>query len=120
MVSLFEVSLKEDKLFYIELSKIFGIGLNLSKKLCSIAGIGLYTRVLKVTTKQLDIITYYLKTGYIINSELRTLKMQYLQQQFDIRCYKAYRKINGLPANGQRTKTNAKTAKKLNKQYFYK
>ena len=50
-----------------------------------------------------------------ITSELKKSQVFALKKLVDIKSYRGLRKIRGLPVRGQRTHTNAKTAKQYKK-----
>ena len=47
-----------------------------------------------------------------LNNELKKLKSTTLQKLIVIKSYRGLRRVRGLPVRGQRTHTNAKSAKK--------
>ena len=71
-------------------------------------------KVKDLTNSQKDKLTRILNTSnFILNTELKK-KIFLIQQRFiDIKLYKGLRRLNGYPVRGQRTRSNAKTAKKL-------
>jgi len=48
-----------------------------------------------------------------INSELKKNKILEKQNLVDLKHYRGLRKLKGFPVRGQRTRSNAKTAKKI-------
>ena len=57
------------------------------------------------------------RSDLVITSELKKLQSLFLKNLVNIKSYRGLRKIQGLPVRGQRTHTNAKTAKKT-KRFF--
>ena len=51
-----------------------------------------------------------------LNNELKKLKSITLKKLVNIKSYRGLRRVRGLPVRGQRTHTNAKSAKK-NKRF---
>lgn len=51
-----------------------------------------------------------------LNNELKKLKSIALKKLVNIKSYRGLRRVRGLPVRGQRTHTNAKSAKK-NKRF---
>ena len=50
-----------------------------------------------------------------ITNDLKKHQIFNLRKLIEIKCYSGLRRIKGLPVRGQRTHTNAKTAKKFRK-----
>lgn len=116
MVYFIDLDLKDNWLVYVELSWFYGLGLSCSKKICN--GLGLRT---SIRVKDLDKLEWWelfneINRKLIIGEARRNVERIIVNNQYEIKSYKAFRKMHGLPANGQRTWSNAKTAKKLNKQ----
>jgi small subunit ribosomal protein S13 len=57
----------------------------------------------------------YVEKFFLIESSLRGIIFSNIRKYRITKSYKGSRYIYGLPANGQRTKTNARTCKKFNK-----
>ena len=53
----------------------------------------------------------FLNLGYLVEGELRSSNAMNIKRLKDIGTYKGIRHRRGLPVNGQRTKTNARTRK---------
>lgn len=51
----------------------------------------------------------------LINSDLKRLVNMEQKKLVNIKSYRGLRKLKGFPVRGQRTRSNARTAKKLNK-----
>ena len=50
-------------------------------------------------------------TNLKVTGELKKLQIFTLKNLIDIKCYKGLRRIKGFPVRGQRTHTNARTAR---------
>ena len=91
---------------------IYGIGLTTAEKICNKAKIDLNKRVKDLTEKQVvtirDVIS---KMELAIEGEHRSEVAMNIKRLRDIGSYKGIRHRRGLPVNGQRTKTNARTRK---------
>lgn len=105
------VNIPDNKKIEVALTYIFGIGESLSKKILKQTGINPDTKAkdLDVPTvnKLREIIEKDLKT----EGDLRRQLMVNIKRLKDIGCYRGHRHIKGLPARGQRTKTNTRTVR---------
>jgi len=112
MVFLFQKKLEEKKLVRRELVKIYGLNSFLSNQICDQLGFHQNLRVCDLSLDQKDklerIVTYY----YVTESDLKKQVEKSFQRFLEIGCYKGFRVTQRLPVRGQRTRTNAKTAKK--------
>jgi len=90
----------------------------MARKICSDLGYDETTKVKDLLPKDLkklnSIIT--VKNNFIIDAELKKKIHDNIKKLKIIKCYKGTRHTYGLPVNGQRTKTNAKTRKNANKK----
>lgn len=113
MAYIFETELSENKLVFLSLMDIYGLGKFLSLLVCKRLG---FSKNLKTKDLSKDQLTELIETIESLNKELagalKKSKMLRVQKLVYIRSYKGLRKIKGLPIRGQRTRTNAKTAKK--------
>ena len=106
------IDIPRDKKVPYSLKYIYGIGLSTAQKVCDKANINREKRVKDLTEKQVvairDTIT---KMGLAIEGEQRSEVAMNIKRLRDIGSYKGMRHRRGLPVNGQRTKTNARTRK---------
>jgi len=106
------VDIPRDKKVPYSLSYIYGIGLTTAKEICDKAKIDHNKRVKDLTEKQVvtirDVIS---KMELAIEGEHRSEVAMNIKRLRDIGSYKGMRHRRGLPVNGQRTKTNARTRK---------
>lgn len=113
MLYLLETKLPENKSVFIALTYIYGIGESTSLKLCKKLGFSLNFKLKNLTEEQiLEILKLIESLGLKTNNELKQLKSQILKNLIEIKSYRGLRKSKGLPVRGQRTHTNAKSAKK--------
>jgi small subunit ribosomal protein S13 len=111
MVRIEGVPLPLDKRIEYGLPYLFGIGLKSSRDILSKLKISFDKRVRDLTDEEVSSIQKEVSTFYKVEGELRkeiTLNIRRLQE---IKCYRGDRHKKGLPARGQRTKTNARTRK---------
>jgi small subunit ribosomal protein S13 len=113
MVYLFESELSENKPIFFALTNIYGIGSEKSSVICKKLG---FSKNLKIKSLSEEQVSKLVKTtellGIPLASELKKLKSLNTKKLLSIKSYKGLRKNQGLPVRGQRTRTNAKTAKK--------
>jgi small subunit ribosomal protein S13 len=106
------IDIPRDKKVPYSLRYIYGIGLTTAQKICVKAKISYDKRVKDLTEKQVvairDAIT---KMELMIEGEQRSEIAMNIKRLRDIGSYKGVRHRRGLPVNGQRTKTNARTRK---------
>ena len=106
------IDITRDKKVPYSLRYIYGIGLTTAKKICDKAKIDHNKRVKDLTEKQVvkirDVIS---KMELAIEGEHRSEVAMNIKRLRDIGSYKGIRHRRGLPVNGQRTKTNARTRK---------
>jgi small subunit ribosomal protein S13 len=104
-----------EKEFKIALKSIFGFSYIKLRHLNKIFGTN-SRNIYKMTTlteKDLSSITYYLPDLAIFGSDLKRELSMELDKFFALKCYRRNRLLLGLPAHGQRTHSNARTAKAL-------
>ena len=105
------VDLPRDKRVEIGLTYIFGIGRSTSKKLLETTGVNPDTRVRDLTENDLAKIRDLIDREVRVEGDLRREVSANIKRLVDIGCYRGVRHRRGLPVNGQRTKTNARTRK---------
>ena len=105
------VDLPRDKRVTIALTYIFGIGPTTAVSIVSQAGIDPQTRINSLTEEQLNSVRAIIEASYKVEGSLRGETTMNIKRLMDIGCYRGLRHRRGLPANGQRTKTNARTRK---------
>ena len=113
MLSIKETELKTKKKGFLKSFKsTYGIGKNRVYKLCLKCGINPFFFNIKAkTTINKKIKKHFNKC--VFSTELRAQNKKYFNFFWTIRIYKGFRHKFKLPGRGQRTKTNAKTKKKI-------
>lgn len=89
-----------------------GIGSFYASQLCDLLGLGPKTTFSDLSPGLLKHLQRFLQTKYYIQNELRTLVRQDIQSFVSIGSVRGIRHSLGLPVRGQRTRTNARTARK--------
>lgn len=105
------VDLPRDKRVVVGLTYIFGIGRSTSEKLLAKAGISEDTRVKDLTEDEVSKIRQLIESEVMVEGDLRREVAMNIKRLRDIGCYRGIRHRKSLPVRGQKTKTNARTAK---------
>ncbi len=106
------IDIPKDKQLAYSLRYIHGIGLTLAQKICDEAGIAHDIRVKDLTEEQEIAIRKALTDlNILVEGEIRSETAMNIKRLKDIGSYKGLRHRRGMPVNGQRTKTNARTRK---------
>jgi small subunit ribosomal protein S13 len=103
------VDIPRDKRVEVSLSYIYGIGRPTALKICSQANVAAETKVRDLTDDEVSRIREYIDKNHLVEGELRKQVRQDIQRLIEINSYRGIRHRRGLPARGQRTKTNART-----------
>jgi small subunit ribosomal protein S13 len=101
----------DKKHIWVGLTAIYGIGKTTALAICDRAGIPTNKRVSDLSEADLDKIRQEIG-HHTVEGELRREVAINIKQMMDLGSYKGIRHRRGLPVNGQRTKTNAKTRKR--------
>lgn len=103
------VNIPNEKRVEIGLTYIFGIGPTISKKILSQTSISPDIRVKDLTETDLEKIRNIIGKGIRVEGDLKMEVTQNIKRLKEISSYRGTRHLRGLPARGQRTKTNART-----------
>lgn len=113
MVYLFESKLPENKSVFFGLISVYGVGKSRSFIICKKSGFSLNLKIKDLSNSQINQITKVVEaSGYTIANDLKRLLLLTKQRLISIKSYRGLRRKKGFPIRGQRTHTNAKTAKK--------
>ena len=105
------VELPRGKRVDIALTYIYGIGRTTALKICDVAGISWERNIDDLATEEVNEIRKELESNYKVEGDLRRDVTSSIKRLMDIGCYRGLRHRRGLPVNGQRTHTNARTRK---------
>ena len=112
MARIVGVDIPRNKKIVFSLCYIHGIGQTTALKICEIAKVDKDKRVQDLSEKQISSIREIISSLEInVEGELRSFNAMNIKRLKDVGAYKGLRHRRGLPANGQRTKTNARTRK---------
>ena len=104
------VNLPNQKRLEIGLTYIYGIGQPSARQICVALGISADTKVRDLTDEEVTKLRTHIDTLQV-EGDLRRERSQAIKRLSEIGCYRGVRHRRGLPVNGQRTKTNARTRK---------
>lgn len=116
----FGVKISTKKQVQHALTAIYGLGLKSSLEICKQLNIPYNTKVDKLTDLQIANIIKLIKKNYLIEDNLRKQKQLNISKLVKTKSYKGFRHMYSLPLRGQRTSTNGKTQKRLNRFRFIK
>jgi small subunit ribosomal protein S13 len=105
------VDVPDNKPIRIALRYIYGVGPKFADDILREVGVEGQTRANKLTDDEIAQINSVIENNYVVEGVLRRQVSQNISRLRDIRCYRGDRHRRGLPVNGQRTKTNARTRK---------
>lgn len=105
------VDLPKKERVEIGLTRIFGIGPSSSKKILVETGVSPDTRIKDLRDDEIVKIRSVIDRDYKVEGDKRREVASDVKRLTDIGCYRGLRHRQGLPARGQRTKTNARTRK---------
>lgn len=108
------INIPDYKHAVIALTAIYGVGKPRAMKICEDTGIGFAQKIKNLDEPELDKLRSEI-AKYLIEGDLRRQEAMNIKRLKDLGCYRGQRHRRGLPLNGQRTRTNAKTRKKRRK-----
>ncbi|UCG84511.1 MAG: 30S ribosomal protein S13 [Dehalococcoidia bacterium] len=103
------IDIPKDKRVEISLRYIFGIGPTSSRRILAQADISPDVKVRDLTDDEVNRIREAIDKGYRVEGDLRKEINFNIKRYIDIGSYRGLRHRRGLPARGQRTRTNART-----------
>ncbi len=105
------VNIPTQKRVEIALTYIYGIGRTKANQICEKVGIPRERRVNQLTDDEVVRIRETIDRDNFVEGDLRRETAMNIKRLMDLGCYKGMRHRKGLPVNGQRTHTNARTRK---------
>jgi small subunit ribosomal protein S13 len=105
------VNIPTQKRVEISLTYIHGIGRRKASEICETVGIPAERRVNELTDDEVVRIREAIDREYMVEGDLRREVAMNVKRLMDLGCYRGMRHRKGLPVNGQRTHTNARTRK---------
>jgi len=105
------VNLPNQKRLEVGLTYIYGIGRSSARQICAALGLSQDTKVRDLTDEEVTQLRNYIDENLEVEGDLRRERSQAIKRLTEIGAYRGIRHRRGLPVNGQRTKTNARTRK---------
>lgn len=104
------INIPNHKHIWVALTSIYGVGKTRALKICADTGIVETTKVQDLSEDQLETLRKAVD-NFEVEGDLRRQISMNIKRLMDLGTYRGMRHRRGLPVNGQRTKTNARTRK---------
>lgn len=105
------VTLPSEKRVEIGLTYILGIGRSLSKDILKSANIDPNIKIKDLSEQQVNTLRDFIEKNHKVEGELRRDVLMNIKRLKEVGAYRGSRHSKGLPARGQRTKTNTRTVR---------
>jgi len=105
------INIPLNKRVEVGLTYIYGVGDSQSRRMLLSTGIDPNTYVRDLTEDEVRKLRDAIDQNLTVEGDLRRERSQNVKRLMEIGCYRGLRHRRGLPVNGQRTKTNARTRK---------
>jgi small subunit ribosomal protein S13 len=105
------VNIPPQKRVEIGLTYIYGIGRSTANRVLGQLSIDPDTKVRDLTEEEVVRLREAIDASVAVEGDLRRERSQNVKRLMDIGCYRGIRHRRGMPVDGQRTKTNARTRK---------
>jgi small subunit ribosomal protein S13 len=105
------VNLPNQKRLEIGLTYIYGIGQPTARKVAASLALDPDTKIRDLTEDEVTKLRQYIDENLQVEGDLRRDRSQAIKRLGEIGAYRGIRHRRGLPVNGQRTRTNARTRK---------
>jgi small subunit ribosomal protein S13 len=105
------VNLPNQKRLQVGLTYIYGIGQPTARQICAALGLSPDTKVRDLTDDEVTRLRQHIDAEVQVEGDLRRARQQAIKRLTEIGAYRGFRHRRGLPVNGQRTRTNARTRK---------
>lgn len=109
MARMLGVTLPDEKRIDYALTTLYGIGWTNVKGILSQTGVAANKKVKEVTEDEFKKILEVIETNYKVEGYLREAINENIKRLREIGSYRGIRHVRGLPVDGQRTKSNART-----------
>jgi small subunit ribosomal protein S13 len=105
------VNLPNQKRLEVGLTYIYGVGPATARRICVELGLSTDTKIKDLTDEEVTKLQRHIDSSLQVEGDLRRERQQAIKRLTEIGAYRGVRHRRGLPVNGQRTKTNARTRK---------
>ena len=109
MARMLGVTLPDEKRIDYALTTLYGIGWTNVKGILEKTGVKTNKKVKEVTEEEFKKILEIIETNYKVEGYLREAINENIKRLREIGSYRGMRHVRGLPVDGQRTKSNART-----------
>lgn len=110
MVRISGVNIPNEKRAEIALTYIYGIGLTTAQKILKELKLDANTKIKDFNDDEVNLLRKRIETVKV-EGELRREKISNIKRLKEIKSYRGSRHVKGLPARGQRSKTNSRTVR---------
>jgi small subunit ribosomal protein S13 len=111
MARLFGIIIPDTDRVAYGITRIYGIGWANGALVMKKAGIDTHKRMKDLTEDEMKKLIAEIEKGYLVEGELREEVNENIKRLKEIGSYRGIRHMRGLPVDGQRTKSNARTKK---------
>jgi small subunit ribosomal protein S13 len=105
------IDLPKKKRAEVGLTYLYGIGRTSARNILQKAGVDFNKKIGDLSDDEVAKIRGLITSEYKVEGALRSETQMNIKRLMDIGCYRGIRHRKGLPARGQRTRTNARTRK---------
>ena len=105
------INIPLNKRVEVGLTYIYGVGPSQARRMLGEAGVSPDTYVRDLTEDEVRKLRDAIDQNLTVEGDLRRERSQNVKRLMEIGCYRGLRHRRGLPVDGQRTKTNARTRK---------
>lgn len=105
------VTLPGKKRIEVAVTYIYGIGRKLAKEILAQANIDINRRTDDLTEDEINRLRELIETKYKVEGSLKREVLMNIKRLKEVNSYRGSRHSKGLPARGQRTKTNTRTVR---------
>jgi small subunit ribosomal protein S13 len=111
MARLIGVEIPDNKRLEVSLTYLYGIGRPTAARVCKELDLDPGMKARELSEEQLTNLANHIQGTMSVEGQLRREVAGNISRLRDIACYRGLRHRRGLPVNGQRTRTNARTRK---------
>ncbi len=104
------ITLLDEKRIDIALTSVYGVGRSLAKTILEEVGVDFSTKVKDIKNDDEEKIRQKIES-LTIEGALKRQTSTNIKRLIDIKSYRGFRHVRGLPTRGQNTKTNSRTRK---------
>ena len=105
------INIPLNKRVEVGLTYIYGVGTSQARRVLADAGVEPDRKVRDLTEDEVRKLRDAIDQNLTVEGDLRRERSQNVKRLMEIGCYRGLRHRRGLPVDGQRTKTNARTRK---------